>query len=348
MNVLRYCGINRNLSRKAGYHQIVEWLSPGESLFCDRPPVKKDLFGRIVRKVLGLGAMSSWHQPSSIKLEILCVKCAWRKRPDIIHCLWLDHDWGYLDLLIPRHIRLVGTVHVDASLMGRVLKPSKRLHRVDAWVLMSETQAQPMIDLGIPRERLHVIHHGINIDQFYPSDRDKTRRDRLKILHVGTHQRNFDCLRSLATVLDKAKFELTVISAPDTHYQFSGIPGVCCLSGLSESQLLDHYHRADCLLQLVNEATANNALLEGMACGLPIISQLVGGVPEYVNEKCSILCNPNDCTEVEDALGILYDDDKLRLDMGRASRQRALELDWVHVAEKTQQLYERVFVGVRH
>lgn len=65
------------------------------------------------------------------------------------------------------------------------------------------------------------------------------------------------------------------------------------------------------------------ALMEGMACGLPVVASRISGIPELVEEGVSgLLFTPGAATEAADALERLAGDPELRDRMGRAARIR--------------------------
>lgn len=53
------------------------------------------------------------------------------------------------------------------------------------------------------------------------------------------------------------------------------------------------------------------AILEALSVGMPIISTTVGGIPEILNEKCSILVEPGDKRALADAMHRLVTDEDL-------------------------------------
>jgi glycosyltransferase involved in cell wall biosynthesis len=93
---------------------------------------------------------------------------------------------------------------------------------------------------------------------------------------------------------------------------------------------------------MMENATANNALLEAMACGLPVVAERVGGIPEYVNRECARLVPTGDCQAIASSILQLSESPELRLAMGQAARRRAEELDWKHAARQTRDIYESV------
>jgi glycosyltransferase involved in cell wall biosynthesis len=103
--------------------------------------------------------------------------------------------------------------------------------------------------------------------------------------------------------------------------------------------LLQKYRAASCLLHTAENATANNALLEAMACGIPIIAETVGGIPEYVNSHCATLTAPGDESALAAAIRSLASSPAKQASMSIAARSRAEELDWKTVATQMMTLY---------
>ncbi len=66
------------------------------------------------------------------------------------------------------------------------------------------------------------------------------------------------------------------------------------------------------------------ALLEAMACELPVISTRVGGIPDLVDRENGILIEPGDARGLTKALEILIKDKKLRETMGANNRKKII------------------------
>ncbi|MBC8032054.1 MAG: glycosyltransferase family 4 protein [Pyrinomonadaceae bacterium] len=69
-----------------------------------------------------------------------------------------------------------------------------------------------------------------------------------------------------------------------------------------------------------------NSIIEAMAHGLPIIASAVGGIPELLSDDCGILVRPGDDEALAKAMERLAFDPDLRARMGRAARERYLNL----------------------
>lgn len=82
------------------------------------------------------------------------------------------------------------------------------------------------------------------------------------------------------------------------------------------------------------------ALLEAMACGLPVIASAAGGVPDLVAENSGIVVPPGDGAPIADALSELERDPQRRAALGAAARERISEnFSVAAMARKTVALY---------
>ena len=70
----------------------------------------------------------------------------------------------------------------------------------------------------------------------------------------------------------------------------------------------------------------SKSIIEAMAHGLPIITTSVGGSPDLITQEAGILIDAGDSASLADAMQRLASDPMLRKRMGKAARQRYLEL----------------------
>jgi glycosyltransferase involved in cell wall biosynthesis len=134
---------------------------------------------------------------------------------------------------------------------------------------------------------------------------------------------------------------VTVVTAFRFQDFFRGAGNVDFFSGVSDSELLRLYRDADLLLLPLLDSTANNSLLEGMACGLPIVSTDLPGIRDYVDEASAILCPRSDAGGLADGVLCIRKDPDMAVKMGAASRVRSLEFDWRRIARQMNTVYEK-------
>jgi teichuronic acid biosynthesis glycosyltransferase TuaC len=98
------------------------------------------------------------------------------------------------------------------------------------------------------------------------------------------------------------------------------------LGSLSHSKIPDYLNAADVfVLPTLNEGCCN-AVIEAMACGLPIISSNLPFNWDVLDNTNSILIDPNDISQISNAIMLLYNNKKLRSELRRASLKKVSEL----------------------
>jgi glycosyltransferase involved in cell wall biosynthesis len=88
------------------------------------------------------------------------------------------------------------------------------------------------------------------------------------------------------------------------------------------------------------------AVLEAMACGLPVVATRAGGVIDIVEDNRSgLLVPPRDAASIADAIASLANDTKRRAQLGRAASARVSEnLSMDAMTKKTIDLYRDCLV----
>jgi glycosyltransferase involved in cell wall biosynthesis len=330
--------LHKSHANRSGYPLLAEYLEGITLLQVERKdPVSflPRMAARVARRV----AFSRWYLGGSAQLEWQCLRYLRSRSPSLVHFLWADLDLGFLDFFIKRHgHRLCGTFHHCSDTISSVIRFPGRLRRFAALILMSETQRPFMLQAGVDPGCIHVIRHGVDTEYFTPL---VNKPERFQVLTVGGYRRDFDRLHSVCTaLLDHSAISVRIVGPAALAPKFAGLRNVEYCHGLNDQQLLAAYREASCFLMLVENATANNAVLEAMACGMPVIADRLGGLPEYVPESAGFLVNASDVAAAVSAVRRMHESPSLRADMGLAARERAEELAWPRIARQTAELYQ--------
>ena len=82
-------------------------------------------------------------------------------------------------------------------------------------------------------------------------------------------------------------------------------------------------------------------ILEGMACGVPVITSNTSSMPEIAGDA-AILVDPYKSDEIVDAIEHILTDEKFRSLLCEKGIERAAQFSWKHMAEKYLELYNEL------
>ena len=325
----------------SGYSRLAQYIQESKLIGALRAEPDGPLERLIVRGIRSI-ALSDWYRLASANVEWQAWQIARSGFRGLVHYMWAERDLGFLDML-PEHARpiLCATFHACPDSLPEIISNSKRLQKLAAVILMSNVQREFFQLHGVPSDRIHVIHHGVDCSFFQPSSKPKTGP--FTVLSVGSYRRNFPLLSDVHRMLAATPGIRIKVVAPTVYTDtLAAIENVEFVSTLSDDELRSAYQSASCLLMTAEAATANNAVLEAMACGLPIVSERVGGIPEYTDVNCAMLCTPGSAETLTRSIMMLYEKPQLLAAMSARARERAKRLDWPLVAQRTVDVYEKV------
>lgn len=193
-------------------------------------------------------------------------------------------------------------------------------------VCVSETNREACLALGVDDRRILVAPNAVDVDLFSPGDRERARQrlglpqDRPIVAFTGHFVERKGPLRLLEALR----------SRPDTGAVFIGAGAqrpegdpVLFAGPQQHGQVVEWLRAADLFVLPTLAEGSPNAVLEAMACGLPIVSSDIPALRETVPPEAGRLVDPLDVPALAAAIGALLDDADLRRSMGRAGRARA-------------------------
>ncbi|PXW96588.1 glycosyltransferase involved in cell wall biosynthesis [Sphaerotilus hippei] len=247
-----------------------------------------------------------------------------RFRPDLVLAYWVYPD-GFAALRTARALGVpcvVGALGSDIHVRSGVNQTMTRrtIAGVDALLTVSEAMRQYTIrEFDAAPERVHTIVNGFNTQVFRPMDGAAMRlkwgvgpREKL-IVYVGRFV-EAKGMRELVSA-----FATLAASDPDLSLALVG-DGVMKdeLTGLLESTGLRHrvhfpgglppeqvaewINAADVLTLPSWSEGYPNVVVEGVACGRPVVATDVGGTREILNARNGVLIPPRDAAALADGL----------------------------------------------
>jgi glycogen synthase len=249
----------------------------------------------------------------------------------------------------------------------------------DGIIAVSQQMKTDVIEAyGVAPEKVTVIHNGIDPEFYKPTfDTDLLLEYGINpeipfVLFVGriTRQKGISQLISAAKYFNKNCQVVLCAGAPDTEEiaketesliqelqsQRDGIILISEMLPREKIKILYSHARVFACPSLYEPFGIIN--LEAMSCETPVVGSAVGGIPEiiiegetgYLIELESISrtdFNPKNPAEFQknfaQKINLLLDDENLATQMGKAGRERVLDIfSWESIAKTTYNYYEKV------
>jgi L-malate glycosyltransferase len=285
---------------------------------------------------------------------------------DVLHChQYSPFVYGRVAAVWNRRLKIVYTEH------GRLSdeRPSWKRRLVNPWlskfdgsiVAVSHELREYMIDARFPRERVEVVHNGVE-PAAVPSGAERRRaREQLRLddraLVVATVAR-LDPVKDLMTLLEA--FASVRRRVPSAHLLVVGdgperdrLEARAAQPDLAGSVHMTGY-RSDvrALLPAADVYTSSSisegvsiTILEAMAAGIPVVATAVGGTPEVLTEESDggILVPCRDPERLAAAIASLALDQRRRVAMSAAGRRR---LESSFTVDRMVDDYARMYRGL--
>jgi glycosyltransferase involved in cell wall biosynthesis len=242
-----------------------------------------------------------------------------------------------------RGIQTIGTFHCSGRRVAQVLGGRPDYRAFDWVTVMARCQEPYFLEAGVPRERLRVTPHGVDTRFFSPAapgGRPATTGQPLRGLLVGATERDHEFLQGVLRAMPAGRLQLSVAAPPECQAGYRDCPGVVMLPRLTDEELLRAYREADLLVMPMLDSTANNTMLEAMACGTPVMTNRVGGVPDYVDASCNILMEGKQVEDWLDRIARLSGEPGALTALRPSVRQWAERFEWHELAGQYVALYE--------
>jgi glycosyltransferase involved in cell wall biosynthesis len=250
---------------------------------------------------------------------------------------------AYLDVVVPRAVRQANHVIADSQATKDDLVDIYKLEPNEVSVLLS----------GI--DKRYQSHHD---DDFLLTMRNKYKLpDSPYLFTIGTVQprKNYSRVIRALKILRSRGYDLCLVIAggkgwlEDEMYQTildTRMADYVHLIGFAdEADLPALYNAAECVVFPSLYEGFGFPVLEGMACGTPVVTSNISSLPEVAG-NAALLVNPLDIEEIAAAVQQILDDSKLRQTLIQKGFKQAQKFTWKQSAQKLCQIYTDVLASL--
>lgn len=279
--------------------------------------------------------------------ELLALSSVRSNNEGICHFIYGEDTYFYTAAWKGNKQKIIATYHYPPDrLVERVSIPV--LKTLDAVILMASNQLA-FFKKYFPEDRIFVVHHHVDTDFFKPSFDCVPHDNKVHIVSVGGILRDMDLLartiESLSDALgaENVVFDLLVPSEYDSL--FDCYENVVLHSKITDEELRSLYQSATLGFMPLVDCTANNAVLEMMACGLPLVCSGVGGIEDYIDHEGAMIFSPDTrAYNIAKWIVSLLGDKKRLREMAVHNREKAVD---EFSLEKTAEKLVNVYVCVK-
>ena len=329
--------IHSGYDRLADYMQAKHIAPPERFSFTDR------LIARCFRCLIEK-AGSTWYHRSQFLCEIQAARQWMLSKQEVFHFIYGENSYQYLAKLkkIKHGHRIVCTYHTPPEKFKTIVQNTSALHDIDAAIVVSRFQKDYFIDV-LGHNNVWFVPHGIDLDFFRPAPRTQPEDGLLNCLFVGSHLRDIETFKQVVDILEHKDQTVLfhILTNTENTLQFQKNTNVRLYSKISDQELLNLYQTADLLTLPLIDSTANNSILEAMACGLPIITTDLPGTRDYLSDDCALFVSPGDAAGMIGNIQQLKDK-KYRQQLSEKSRQHAQSFGWNIVADTLMACYRQI------
>jgi glycosyltransferase involved in cell wall biosynthesis len=311
---------------------------------------------------------------STFEMATFLLSCMWHSlfhvrefKPDIVHVFFGIPDGPVGWLLkrvydLPYLISLRGA-DVPSEEVKRFAKHYKLLRPLVRW-LWRDADAVVAVSNGLrefalktsPDLPIEVIPNAIELSVFTPPLHRRNGDGPVYLLFVGRFNafKNVEMLIETAACLKERgihNFELQLVGEGERRATIERLISekgltkyVRLLGWIDRAGLIERYRQADLFVTATTWEGMPNTVLEGMACGLPVVATRASGLEELVRDGVNgYLVNINDPAMLAERLAELINNPYERKRMSKESRRIAeQEFAWEYIAEAYVKIYQRI------
>jgi glycosyltransferase involved in cell wall biosynthesis len=207
----------------------------------------------------------------------------------------------------------------------------------------------------VKKEKVSVVYNGMDVDLFQNTGEPREDNALLFVGNTEDTKKGLVYLFEAMTLLPE-HVTLTIVddgppkklTAWELIEKFNISHRVKFTGKLTPKELVSIYSRKTILVMSSLFEGFGLPAVEAMSCKTPVVVTTAGSLKEVVTPDCGILVEPQNPVALKNAIMKLLKNKKLREQMGKAGRKRAVEnFAWSVAAKNTLEVYKSVIKEYR-
>ena len=202
-------------------------------------------------------------------------------------------------------------------------------------------QHERLVEAGALPDKVRIIPPGIDTKRFHAPPMHRKPGDAVELLAAGflLKRKAFDVIMRAVSVLVTSGYNirLTIVGDGPQRHALQQLKTelhldsrVELMGSVPNSQMSDHYNKADIFVNMSTAEGFSVVCLEAMASGLAIVASPAGGFADAIHSGVNgCLVTTNDHHDLAAKIGDLIDDQAKMLRFGYKAREDAIaKFDW--------------------
>jgi len=330
----------------AGYKQILKYLKPSYVVGIDE---SKGESSKLKRKYQWLFEFRAWRK--------------YRRNIDIVHVMYGEDYYRFSAYIFKKPV--IVSYHQPPELLAREVRfgdfrgrigrithkmTKKRFAKAAAVIVMEQGQKEVFKEV-MPEEKIHVIPLGVHnkdLSEFYHDKKNQIVRNRNQVLTVGNWLRDwkfyFDLLRKCEGLYPELEFVLVNRNMPKEWMgEISKRANLSYLTDVNDDELFSLYMKSAVQFLPVKSAAGNNALLQGLVLGCPVLmTNVISDEFPFKGKFASFYEKDNfeNCIQGINEFSNLNEKENLIVE--ESAIAVAKKYDWEQIAKRTKEIYKSV------
>lgn len=218
------------------------------------------------------------------------------------------------------------------------------LNAADKIITYTNTEKEKLIELGVKKEKIEVIHNGIDTSLF----KKNRQNDNKTILWVGrfVEGKGISNLSSIIKYLINRdnQIKFTIIgNGPLKEIFLDSLNGyqnnITFIEKVENKEMPKLYNSSDLLILTSSNEGVPRTILEAMSCELPVVCSNLPQFNEIITNKDQLI-NPKDTKKFSMNIFTILNNKNLYKKLGKQNREQIIKkFDWNDTVNKTLKLY---------